>query len=828
MQEGTTPGDWLSQEAYDRLVKRTPKKYDKLPEYLLSEYKKIERRESTSDRQRQYQMFMCMEFYQCKQYGFFESGSYINPDVNKDTIYYQCDYFSEQVFALLTQWMQTEIELIVNADENSADGKAAARAASIILAYYSKKLDTPTEEQLIGLRAILQGGYLIYTYFDPACPDAGKYKVPIYGSKEVPNDKRAFNCDCGAAGPLVQASFNAPMVSGMDISEKGGETSQDDQEVETFQCPACAKPVEPIGPETMTELSVSGYKEGYKGSIKSRCADGLEIMLHPSARACQPETSPWLCYRTRVLKSVLEDMYWYCDIPYKTTENGLRLQQVLERQLGSFASSSTGVTSIGGGNDDDDMTTLTRIWFDVACYAPYCFPEDTKFKNGVIVPAGVRLSEVFPDGIYIAVVNNQIVDIRNENKNDHWVGGAYHPVPNSSWGLGIQSALWQQRLVNDAYNFMVEAMRHLCSPLRLFNASTLDGNDIAGNPSNLCPVNNVGPDGDITKLFHIAQAPQIPESVPQFIDRLVNVMQRNTGAGNGLLGQSQMNVSATDARQSKDAAIATATLPMRIKAQAYARRDEQRIKLIQKHYIFDRSFPTQEISNDYSKMEVMKFSAADIDRELYITFSSHSIIPKYLTDRRNDLLAAIQAGAYNDAVPVDQRRRIADVFQQPVSADKIGKQSRKAEVRYDAIVKEIAKFQAFAEADPESGMTLMMPHPETGLPSVIHTILSQPDTKISIEFDDHKAQMEWCSEWGNSDKGLYADEFLFQVITARFHEHSDAMLQVNQSLSADAALASQPQIMAAQAAGQQLGGAALPAGQHLQPQGAMAPEQPGT
>lgn len=826
--EGEQVGGYIPlTEVHKRPIK-TPPKYDEIVPWLMSEFKRIERRQLGPERQRHYQMFIAQEFYQCKQYGFFEGQSYINPDVNRDGIYYQCDYFTQQVLALLTQWMQTDIELITNPDENSSEGLAASRAGSTILAYHTNRLDTATEEELTGLRAILEGAYLYYTYFDPASPAAGKYKIPIYKSQEVPNDNQAFNCPgCGAHGAASESSFNAPMVMGADIGGEQESSTEDkleppDQEAAEHQCPACGGQVDLLGPDTMTQYFTAGYQEGYKGEICGGSVDGFEVGLHPSARAAQPETSPWLFYRRRLQRSALEDMFSWWTPQYETPDKGLRLQKILENQLGSFSGGYGGESGATGTDYDDDMTTFTQVWFDVSCYAPYIFPERVEFKNGVIVEAGQALKEVFPDGIYLAVINNQIVDIRNENKNDHWTGGAYHPVPNSNWGLGVQSALWQQRLINDAFNFMVEAMRHLCAPTRLYNAAVMDGNDIVGNPSNLVPVDGYDPQMDLTKLMAVIPGPQIPPSISEFINMNVDAMKRNTGATDALLGQTQQNVSATDARQSKDAATAQSTLPMRIKAEVKAKRGQQILNLCQKHYIFDRSFPV-EISSDYSRIEVKKFSNIDIQHKLYVVFADHSMIPRYPKDRRDDVVNAGMAGVWNPQLPTEQRRLLSEVFQVPYSGDKLGRQARKGEIRFDAIMQEVKKFYDFAKVDPASAMTLMMPDPVSGMPGIIHEILSQPTTSISIEFDDHAAQMEWINDWANSDRGLYADDFVFQIMTARFHEHKDAMLQINMSLSADAALASQPQMAAAQAAGSNLGGAALPVSKQVQQQGALAP-----
>lgn len=314
-------------------------------------------------------------------------------------------------------------------------------------------------------------------------------------------------------------------------------------------------------------------------------------------------------------------------------------------------------------------------------------------------------------------------------------------------------------------------------------------------------------------------------------------MQDSNGASPSLVGQVSANVSATDARQSKDAALANAALPTKIKGEVYAKRMEQTLRLVRKHLLFTRAFPAY-LDGDYTRYEVQEFCGADIEVDIFITFAEYSAIPTWNTDRKNNFINALQNGAYNEQLKPEVRRRICEVFDEPYSANRQGAQRRKAEIRLTAIQSMLDGFYSFLSQDPMNAQMLlepeitMQPDPVTGIPvpvagmkRVVKEILTAPECAISIEFDDHNAMMEWCEDWGNSDRGIFADRLLYEIITARYHEHRNAGLQVEQALSAQAALSQQPAMQAAQSF-PQLGGAAMPSNSMPPPQGRLTPTDP--
>jgi hypothetical protein len=804
-------------------------------------------------RQRHHQVFLTNEFWQSRQYGFFKSqNNWLTPDIDEDGIFYQCDYFSEQVVTQLGQWCATQIELIVNADENSSEGQLAANAGSDIVGYYTRKFNTPINDQILGLDAILNGTYFLYTYFDPECDSEGRVEIPKFGQRSIPNPSQMYQClSCGTSGQVSGLSGGLapapapvpdidPAPPGMpsdaetpadEMQEQGQSQPQVVPPQQDYMCPGCASPLQMIGPAAMTQFFVNGSEEFPVGTLNSRIVNMMEVELAPSARGGQVETSPYLIYDRMVLKSVVEDaFYWMDNVAPTHPQKHHRYIRSLERQVGSFSGTATAGYTSGGTMHRNDMVNLVQVWFDTDLYKPYVFDIETKFENGLTVPPNTPLIKVFPDGIYLCLVNGEIADIRNENKNDHWVGGVWKPVPCAAYGIGVQSALWQQRLLNDMYNMGVESLKHLAVPQRLFNASVFDGGMMSGNPRNIIPIENQGPDADLSKLIHVVQAPGQNNAIPQFINQARSDMQAGTLVNNSLMGQATPNATAQDATAARDQSVQTAGLPMKIKGQVMARRGEQILKLFRKHALIERTLPI-EVQNDFNRIEMKKLSAMDIDRRLFVTFAEHSTVPRNAGDRRKDVLNAELAGVWDETKPPKVRRLLAGVFQVPVSGDGPGQQVRKAEDRFCEIQKQVIKFRAYQKMSPQGAALLLQPDPlelaqnPKALPVVIKEILNT--VPIDLEFDDHDAQQMWIVDWGNSDRGYGPDidPLLRAVMKARFHEHRDTALQVKQSQSADAALANAPQIAAAAQAGQQLGGAALPVKKHLDPKGSLMSQQ---
>lgn len=846
-QEGIRPRDMMpanlaiKQDLQSTNRKEGPTTFDK---WVLSKWQTIKQADMVNERQRHDQQFIAQQFYQSRQYGFWQGDTYINPDANKDNVYYQCDYFSEQVQALVTQFCAADIQLIVTPSENSSKGQAAARAASCMVGFHQRKMATPVNEQMTALRAILQGGYLFYTFFDPNEKSSGKYKIPKYSQTTVPNPDQMYNClECGQIGMASelggiqnaiheQAESEVEELLEANIAGGNGELSPLSQTPQN--CPSCGAMAQLVGPPEITTVGIEGYEEGNKGEIVSILVDGFEVGLHPAARACDPSTSPWLYYNFRMSKGQLKQVFPNYKGNSGIAPIGLQRQRQLEQNLGSFGSSYTVGGSWGRSSVDQDMVVVTMVWMRPHTYCSFTYEKDEPLYNGSVIPAGSKASDLFPDGLLTILVDGEVLDMRNEDMDDHWCGGPYRPVPNANWGLGIWSAIWQQRLINDAYNFYIEALKHNCSTQRLYNASVMDGNTIGSNPNSLTPI-DLGPDTDLSKLMYFVPGPQIPSSVINFMDRARSDMRAQTGAQSALTGQAAANVSATDARQSKDAATATASLPTKIKAQVYARRMEQVLNLCKKHYVFTRTFPSYG-SSDYSKLEIQQFAGSDINVDIFITFAEHSAIPTYKSDKTNDFMNAFQAGAWNKQLEPNVRRRICEVFNQPFSADKEGSQYRKAEIRFGAIERALQGFYALLDRDPSKIVLLepeitIQPDPTTGIPvpvpgqkRIITEILKTTETQISIWADDHQTMMEWCNDWANSDRGIFCDPLLYEIISARFYEHQDAMMQVSQAASARAALATAPQMQAAGSQAQELGGAALPQGSVQAQTGSLTPE----
>lgn len=761
------PGSWLPDDTMITRRYRVPSEADNIADWLVKKVRMMVDSNEASDRQRYYQQFMAQEFYQCRQSGFWRDNVYINPDPNQDSMFYQVDKFSPRVRILLLQWLQTMIDLTVYSGEDSAKGAAAARAGHTWIDWFMQDQHSPIDELTTGLRAILQGSYLFETYFDPTIGDF--VEVPEYGM-------------------------------GM-------------QEIDGAQYSA---------------MQALGTKKYRKGQVVSVTHDPIEWTFHPSARAMQPKTAPWIYQRRRALIPVLESIYWWAEIKRLQPDKALRYQMILEKRVGAFTGASG---TSAGSHEAKDQTNLERAWLDPCDYSNVFFKKETVFRNDVRVPAGTPLVEVFPDGIYAAVCGGELLDIWPEDKKKRLAGGVYWVVPSSANGLGVVSGIWQAKLGNDAYNMMIEALRYIIAPQRLFNASILDSGQVYyGNFNRQVPVYNMDPREALDKLMHVVPGGEIPVSVMEFLKEcgadmdtvmdtidMMKLMSGRNGDKNFQVVKEQIN--------------ARAGLPGVVKGYVYSMRGQQAIELFQKYGIFPQKYSTK-IMGDYSRYEVRELSQADVRGDLIVGYEENSTVPRSPGDRQANLVKAISAGAYDPQQDPEVRKQLSEAFQVPYTGDKMNVQRRKCQIRIDEILKQYEKMSAFMAQDPAAAMEFMQPDPMTGVPFAVSAILSvapnpQADTVgtlIETESDNHDIFIEEIQSFINSDKGIYADALLKEVMTRRMLEHRVARSTVQQAVSAEAAYAQMPQLETAQALGQGMGGTPLPVDRNVMPEGQLTPQ----
>lgn len=803
--------------AEDRAQFQVPKRpLSNLKSALTLQLQKIKNQDMLGTRYRHRQWLENFQFYRGNQYGFWddEAGTYQAVESTPKRRFYTVNFFSGYVDTTQKEWARAKAQLNVHPASDKAEAMGAARCASNILAYYQRKLRGPDARQREGLNAALVGTYFRYTYFDPMA-GSQTTSVPITEPQDIQLSGPGYQCnDCGSNGAEEDLLPHPTMGS---------------------QCPDCGSTsATPVPPVSITTQSVTGYQERPLGDIVTEDPDAFEIRVHSMARCGDIATSPWLCRHRRVYKPLLEQSYPGLNFEAlghsdDINNYGIRFQRKLERQANGMAPDFWDDQYAGHGSEDNDTAILYQTWLDKVCYADWVLEQPVQTVVGQTIPAGIPLGQVFPNGMYFAMAAGCLLDVRDENKNDHWVAGVYRIFPGSFWGRGVEDAIPQQKLMNDAYNLYIDYLKYCSAPTILYNSLIVDGGQLSGLPGEIIPVENAGPDVNLGNLYVQIPAAQMPQQVPAFIETCKKDLQQILGAFTSASGLPDVDVTtATGMKLLREASVALVAMALSINALVEQRWAEQVLALAQKYFVYPRSIP---VKSDHGQLEIQWFSAADIDQDLVVSYAENSIMPRSEIERRNDLVEAMSIGnlalgLWNPQIPPELRRVLADVFNVPYQSDTSAQIDRQFKMRLDQITQLVESVQQMAQQigpqflappmDPMTGQPQINPVTGDPMPSMaIQQILQE--VPIIPKMDDHQTHMRLIQEWFLSDEGLFADPILGQVMVARFDEHFLADIQ-NRVLQSQAEVMAQgPQMQAAAMAGNTMGGAGLPATKAPQP-----------
>ncbi len=762
----------------------------------------IKNKDSVGYRRRHKRWMINWLFYNGEQYGFWDddSGTYQTVEPNSRRKFYINNHLSSFIDATQKEWARSKTELTVHPADDRPESAGAARIASHILAHYQRKLRNPIDHQEEGLIAAMCGSYFRYSYFSTnAVGGMGRWPQIEKTSVKIAPD--AFLCQCGNAGSVEE------LIPSMDG---------------TSNCAECGNPNVQIIESPTTEVDqVSGYEERPRGDIVSENVDPFEIKLHPKARSGRVESSPYLYRERRVHRAVLEDVFPNIDVPKfgETLDDGygsgLKEQKWLERSAGNVSEGNRFGNITNNRDADDDTVIFRQIWLDPPLYGRYTFPEDTTVGDGIQIPKDTPLKELFPDGLYIGLIGNNIVDVRNENKNKHWVAGVYRILPTSFWGRGIEDAVWQQRLLNDVYNLMVEYLKRCSVPTVLYNSLMIEPGSFGNQPGELIPVENGGPDVPLDRLYLQVPAPNLPAHIPNFIEQCKRDMQTQIGAFSTLTGAPDVDITtATGIKLLREASVALIAMALAIKAEVDAIWGQQILELAKDNLLTPQAFP---VNGQYGQQEIKWFSSVDIAAQLVVSYAEHSVIPRSEVERRNDVIDAMAAGnvplgIWNPQMPAELRRLLSERFNIPYAADNFAQVERQARIRLEQIKQLVEEALQAVEVVGEG---YLMPDPETGMIPAVMEILQR--VRINPKLDDHDTHMQFIRNWFLEDDGLFATDLMQAVMEARFDEHFQAKIMVAQMNSQASVMAQAPEMMAAAEMGATTGGAALPSTKPSQP-----------
>lgn len=772
-------------------------------------------------------------FYNGQQCGFFDEegdGGYYEYEQDSQAQFYICNFLSWQIDTTQKEWARANTQLLCRPVGDKTEAVGVSRAGRDIMQHFQRKILSPVFQQSEGLTGNACGVYFRYTAYDPTA-DGGKGKIPRMEPRTEKMGEDVYSCpqcmgqideglgEYETADPERQGMIDQQM--GMRASSMGNMADLTGampdgamMDEMTPLCPVCGGPLDVEQAPEIEFDEVVGEDEVPLGDIRTWERDPFGIRVDPRARGGQIESTSYIYDERVVDKYEAEDKYWWMDWDeMKNVANkdyqfgGLKYQRDLERQPGSV---SDGWNYSYGYNEpeDEDSITIGELWMDVNRYKGRVFEDDQTFgdpNDPFIVPANVPLDQVAPNGLYVCFIGDKIADMRDEDKNKHWDCGVYRIYSPSFWGRGgMEDSVWQQKLLNDVYNMMVDYLRYCTNPTIIVNSNFIDSNMLSGQIGEVVTVENGGTDAQLSAYYLQVAPPPMPSSIPNFIEMAKRDIQAQLGAFAPLAGSptSEMDIStATGIKLLREASIALIAMALAIKACVDASWGKKVLQIAQEHFWIPRAIM---IERQHSQMELRWLSNCDIEGELEVTYARHSVTPRSESEEQNDFIAALGVGNMPFGLWNPELEQIApeaaqlgrDRFNIPFDSDKEAQTDRLAKDRLDALKELAMSLPMIAEQIGLPTESIDPMNPNAPSPAVQWALTQVP---IEPDFDDHPRHMRWYTNFMHEDEGMYADEILKQLVRARYNEHLLAQTMKKQKEAA-AMVASQAPMMMAQKA----------------------------
>lgn len=689
-------------------------------------------------------------------------------------------FYSDNIKA---KWAQSKTDVVWRASNDSDQSIGAAKVATMVHDYYSRKLYTPTFLQTEAMMAQC-GKYARYYYYSE---DADrKARVPVTETQEMQFGESAWMCpDCGEGGS------ESELMAGPDGMPA---------------CPACGSPnleieqVEPLEVETVT-----GYQEKNIGDIVVESVPAFELK-HDIGKS--PQDSPYLIRKRRVRLSLLEAQYPELKIrASKGDDSGLDVEEALRNS--TFGAPSAYVKQDTGMNEP--VVDYTQVWLDPAMYANLSLSQPFRTVTGIDIPAGTPLKEIFPVGLYMAWIQGVegCVELRNEHHKDYFVGQVYRMRAISSLGTGIEDMVEGQRQYNLIMSIIYTQLRTSAMPATLFDERLLPNgvSSYLGSLQNI-PVNLSALDGATLQNAVYQLQPQPPTgqhfNFAQQLDYFMQKASRVTDFSGGLPGVN--NETATGAEIAQATSQSLFAPQLALKADVDRRGAEILLRLFKEH-TFAETYV--HLAGKRGEIKGQWFSQADLDGDLFAEVVPESYLPQTNLERRQRWRSLLMdvGGLPGLKMALDQMpnlvEELTELYDVDLGADDFSNVVEVAQLRIRQMQEALPMMAQMAGTIPP---TEVQPDPMTGEPVEVpvdpmaamgQMLLQALTPPIEIEELGHQASISYLRDWLTTDEGIAADPMLRAGVKGMIAAHLQGLMMEAQ-IGGALGMAGEPGLMGPQ------------------------------
>ncbi len=721
-------------------------------------------------------------------------------------------FYSRNVKA---KWTQSNTDVIWRASSDADEAEGAAKAATHVHDFYRSRLYTQDFRQTEAALAQC-GKYVRYYYYSE---DAKRYaRRAVTERKQVRFGDGAYFCvDCGyggSAGELGGAGFAAeglpgglqsnpdagwatsgavddPAQPGMldvqpgaanEIGIAAGGLGFDGGTVAGGVCPHCGSPNLEIEPPASLEVeSLAGYEQYETGDIVCECVPPFEVK-HDIAFS--PQDSPYLIRKRRVRTALLQSKFPHVQISRsRSDDRGLQAADQLKRAAYDQTPTRT-------DSGDDPATDFTQVWLDPCLYGHLILKEAFQTVAGEEMPAGTRLAEVFPTGMYLAFIEGVegVVEVRDEHHREFFVGGEYDKKAMSALGAGLEDVVQGGMQYNLVMSIIYMQLRSSALPATLFEQKLLPNgvSSYLGSLANI-PVDSTILDGRrLQDAVHQLQ-PQPPSQQHfGYAQQLNNYMQLAscvTDFSGGLPGVN--NTTATGAQIAAANSQGLFAPQLALKAEV-DREGAERILALFRKYTHDQVYVA--LSGKRGEQAGRWLSAADIEVDIYAEVVPDSYLPQTNMERRErwDGFLARVGGlpglrAAMQEMP-GQVERLAELFDVDLGGEDYTAAAQLCRARIEQMKKALPSLQVWMQgmppmqmaADPMTGEMMAVPvDPMQEAGNFLLGILEPPVEKEEL---GHMSSIRYLRSWLTEDEGLKAPPELRAGVKMMIYAHIEGVM----------------------------------------------------
>lgn len=575
--------------------------------------------------------------------------------------------------------------------------------------------------------------------------------------------------------------------------ELEGMEPDEDQHLKSIGvCPHCGSPnAEITHAQPFNVTNIAGMEEYETGDIVCESVPAFELKHDIGMN---PQESPYLIRRRRIRTDILQAKFTFLPIGKNHSDNqGMRAEDELKT---SVYGSSTGAY---GGQKESSSTTaeFIQIWLDPCMYSQAVLREDMTTLAGVTLPAGTRLIDVFPDGMYQCWIQgiDGVIELRNEHHRDYWVGQVYRMRAISALGSGLEDMVEGQRQYNLVMSIIYTQLRTAAMPATLFEQQLLPNGVSAylGSLSNIPVDTNVLDGKRLSDAVH-QLSPQPPTgqhfSYAQAMDIYLQKSSRVTDIGLGqALGMD--NSTATGSQIASANAQALFAPQLALKAEVDRRGAEIILELFRK-YTPDEVYIA--LSGKRGELDGVWLSQADIETDLFAEVALDSYLPQTNLERRDRWRQFLMdmGGLPGLKAAMDQMPNLVEQLSELYDVD-LGAEdySAAAEVCFRRI-EQMKAAEPMAQvwiqglpptqmaADPATGQLIEVPIDP--MQEAASLLLQALDPPIEAEEMGHLAAVFYLRSWLTEDEGLNASPILRAGVKAMIAAHFQGMIQEQQMM----------------------------------------------